>query len=263
MRKSFYIIGLLFSALLSSGCEKIPTEVVDQKEPAYGFSIQTVPARFIFNQADSTVVTAVRAYAVKGEKISIRLNIIAPDGSNFTPSPIELKDNGAAEEGDGVAKDSIYSARIRFSSADMNGLYRFEYTFVSGKTSVQTASHDLRYYNGKENFAPEILDVQMPDTIAAGVPVVIKAKVFDANGLSDIKRVFFTFTRIEDNVVSDEVGMFNDGRTAGDEVEDDDIYSYKNPFPESARGKTRVFRFRAEDRSGAKSNTITRALYIK
>ncbi|MGE5364642.1 MAG: choice-of-anchor X domain-containing protein [Bacteroidota bacterium] len=260
MKKSFILYVPLLAALISSGCDDIPSGIVDKQPVQFNSYIRTAPDNFVFNSADSSFVTSV--YSDKKEDFSATLLVLDPDGKRLFPSPIVLEDNGA--DGDTVKGDGIYSARLKFSKSYPNGKYTFEYYLTAEGVQKKSFIHYLNYFNGQQNYPPVISELSMPDTIAAGVPLIIVLKVFDANGLDDIKRVSFIFYK-PDGSASDPVNMRNDGNTDldGDQVAGDDLYSYKNPFPESAKGQYRKFEFFAEDRNGLRSNIIIHNLFIK
>lgn len=260
MKKSFFLYFTLLAALIMSGCDDIPSGVIDVQPVQVNSHITTAPDNFVYNPIDSTFVTSI--YSDKKENLSVTLVVLDPDGRKLFPSPIVLEDNGA--DGDTVKGDGIYSARLKFSKSYPNGKYTLEYYLTAEGSQKKSFLHYLNYFNGQQNYPPVISELSMPDTIAAGVPLVIVLKVFDANGLDDIKRVSFIFYK-PDGTASDPVNMFNDGNTDrdGDQIAGDDLYSYKNPFPESAKGQYRKFEFFAEDRNGTRSNIIIYNLFIK
>lgn len=256
-----YII--LFCLALFFGCEKIPSGVVENTQSTFEVLDVTTPAGFTYSKADSSVTVSLKLSSGSDVK-SVWADLYSPDNKQLNNSPITLSDDGSASNGDVQKNDNIFSGKIIFPGSYANGRYRISY-FVQTNDGItrKIAEGSLTYDNNQKPYPPVLSDLVMPDSVSMGEWFIFTVRAADPNGLSDIKKVSFTFIRKEDNTVSQGYDMWDDGNLEvhGDSVAGDGVYSFKNRF--DVQGKTREFNFQATDRSGLVSNILTHNIYVK
>ena len=164
-----------------------------------------------------------------------------------TPDTLELNDEGTS--GDILKDDGLYSRKIINESLalsnpieyDTGKVYlEFQATYHNGSTFTVEDS----FYLG--NIIPQIETITAPDTIVrpsdSGVIFeLVKAKVHDANGLEDIRRVGFVSYHVEGDSFLNEgniINLYDDGGeviiyepnfTSGDLAANDSVYSFRVP----------------------------------
>ena len=138
------------------------------------------------------------------------------------------------------------------------------------------------------NIIPIIVSISAPDTIflpdSGGVTFeLVKARVHDANGLDDIRRVGFVSYYVDDSTFLNEgniINLYDDGSeviiyepnfTSGDEVANDGEYSFEvlvfgpgNPNP-ALKTKTGTFNwiFEAMDMANTYSDTVFHRIIVQ
>jgi len=135
---------------------------------------------------------------------------------------IELNDEGTS--GDILKDDGLYSRKIINDSLALS--YPIEYDSSAGKVYLE---FQATYGNGSTfmvedsfslgNIIPQIVYIAAPDTIVrpsdSGVIFeLVKAKVYDANGLEDIRRVGFVSYHVEGDSFLNEgniINLYDDG----------------------------------------------------
>ncbi|HEX2963496.1 MAG TPA: hypothetical protein VHO43_16980 [Ignavibacteriales bacterium] len=257
-----YII--LFCLALFFGCDKIPSGVSDVHESSYEVTGMDAPADFVFDNADSSFTVTLKLNS-SSDIEQVWIDVYSPDGTKMNEKPFQLADNGNKALGDTAKGDNVFSNRYPFSQSYVNGIYKIEY-FVQSTDGLtnKVAEHTFKYDNKQTDYPPVLSDLVMPDTVNAGEPFNFSVRVTDKNGLTDVKKVYFKFIRLEDGSASPNVDMWNDGEPLhGDEIKGDDIYSFSNYFTLETKGKTRQFVFQAVDRSDSLSNIITHNIYVK
>jgi hypothetical protein len=162
---------------------------------------------------------------------------------------IELNDEGTS--GDILKDDGLYSRKIINDSLALS--YPIEYDSSAGKVYLE---FQATYGNGSTfmvedsfslgNIIPQIVYIAAPDTIVrpsdSGVIFeLVKAKVYDANGLEDIRRVGFVSYHVEGDSFLNEgniINLYDDGGeviiyepnfTSGDLAANDSVYSFRVP----------------------------------
>ena len=210
-------------------------------------------------------------------------------GTNKTNTPDNFKLNDEGKSGDILKDDDLYSLKIINDSLalsnpiendeDTGKVYlEFQATYHNGSTFMVEDS----FYLG--NIIPRICCIDAPATISLpdslGVTFkTVTAKVIDANGPNDIRRVGFVSyhllndsTRIllnDGNIINlyddgSEVIIYEPNITSGDAKANDDIYSFRIPVfgpgnPDDAlQTKTGIFDwiFEAMDMANAYSDTV-------
>jgi len=255
---------LLILPFLYLSCDKIPSGTVDYSADE-NISIGIgAPEVVVFNQLDSSVTINLKKSGTT-QISEVWVEIYNPNEDLVNKNILFLVDNGLLTNGDSTLNDNVYSAKFSLSRYNINGKYRIEYFIKNTDGKVwKAAYHSFTYYNNQQNYPPVISHLQMPDTVGTGEDnaFLMSLKCFDPNGQEDIKEVFLKFVRLEDGSVSNTFPLYDDG-TNGDVTASDGVYSFRNIFSTSARGKTRKFIFQAKDQSDSLSNIITHYIYVK
>jgi hypothetical protein len=167
-----------------------------------------------------------------------------------TPDLLQLKDDG--EDGDILKDDGLYSLKINNDSLVLSN--PIEYDLKTGKVYLEfeatygNASPPFMvedsFYLG--NIIPQIETITAPDTIflpesGSVIFQLVTAKVKDANGPNDIRRVGFFSYHVDESTFLNEgniINLYDDGSevilyepnfTSGDEYPNDGTYSFKIP----------------------------------
>ena len=167
-----------------------------------------------------------------------------------TPDLLQLKDDG--EDGDILKDDGLYSLKINNDSLVLSN--PIEYDLKTGKVYLE---FEATYGNGLtpfmvedsfylDNIIPQIETITAPDTIflpesGSVIFQLVTAKVKDANGPNDIRRVGFFSYHVDESTFLNEgniINLYDDGSevilyepnfTSGDEYPNDGTYSFKIP----------------------------------
>ena len=162
--------------------------------------------QFTFLQDDHVLYFAIDlAPSVKGCTLETAMvSWYGTDATRMvTPDHLELKDEG--ENGDILKDDGLYSLKVinntltqnPILSSDIGRVYvEFQATYGNVSSFMVEDSFSLG------NIIPQIVYIAAPDTIVrpsdSGVIFeLVKAKVHDANGLEDIRRVGFVSYHVE------------------------------------------------------------------
>ena len=175
------------------------------------------------------------------------LNWFGTDITN-TPDYLLLNDDGIS--GDIIKNDYLYSLKEPndsltlmnpISSSDTGRVY-VEFQVTYGNSPPDTVKYS--FYLG--NIIPQIVYIAAPDTIvrpsdSGVISELVKAKVHDANGLEDIRRVGFVSYHVEGDSFLNEgniINLYDDGGeviiyepnfTSGDLAANDGVYSFRVP----------------------------------
>lgn len=264
------IIIILFSSLLFISCEKEFTGLVDVNVDALQVTSVSPFGSVRYNAIDSLVT--LRINFTQTSKVSIvYCDIYSPDNKKFNTASIILYDNGNPEHGDDAANDNRFAARVPFSTLDPIGTYSIRY-FVQeqfGKNR-QVAQTSFVYDNGQSNVAPVISNLNMPASVSPGQTITFSIDVTDPNGLNDVEFVFYEAYNPDGVKVVNSQGisqfpMFDDGRTNenGDVTANDGTYTVRLTFPQTVQTGTWRFDFKARDRGGLFSNSISHNIFVE
>ena len=205
-----------------------------------------------------------------------------------TPDRLELYDKG--ESGDIIEDDNLWSLKIENNTLTQNPIDNdtgrvyldFEATYENNPPFIVQDS----FYLG--NIIPIIVSISAPDTIflpdSGGVTFeLVKARVHDANGLDDIRRVGFVSFYVDDSTFLNEgniINLYDDGSeviiyepnfTSGDVEANDGTYSFRipvfgpgNPDP-ALQTKTGTFdwTFEAMDMANTYSDTVIHRVIVQ
>jgi len=239
MRTCFLII----TALIFWGCPA-PTSTTDTDSPLGEL-------QFTFLQDDHVLYFAIDlAPSFKGNTLETAMvSWYGTDSTRtITPDDLELKDEG--ENGDILKDDGLYSLKVinntltlmnPISTDDIGRVYvHFQVTYGNSPPDTVKYSFELG------NIIPQIDSIAAPDTIVRPsdnsiIFEPVEAKVHDANGLEDIRRVGFVSYHVEGDSFLNEgniINLYDDGSaviiwqpnfTSGDATADDGVYSFRVP----------------------------------
>ena len=173
---------------------------------------------------------------------------ITLDNLPINADELPLNDDGIS--GDIIKNDDLYSLK------EPNDLLTLIHPIDSSDIGMVNVVFQATYGNGASfmvedsfslgNIIPQIVYIAAPDTIVrpsdSGVIFeLVKAKVHDANGLEDIRRVGFVSYHVEGDSFLNEgniINLYDDGGeviiyepnfTSGDLVANDSVYSFRVP----------------------------------
>jgi hypothetical protein len=174
----------------------------------------------------------------------------------------ELWDNGQSGdliEGDGIftfqgdLRDTLKSRGIhtfRFQAADRSGLF--------------SNPHVKEVFIDQINHPPVLSNVMAPDTISRNIDntFLITVDVFDHQGLSDVKMVYFNSTKPDSTPATGNPFLLYDDESHGDLISDDGTYSLIVMITTEDKLGTYRFDFYAEDYSGAVSDSYAHFIIV-
>lgn len=269
-----YLITVIASLIIFTGCEKTQDGIIDPRENITEFRILSIqmPDTVIYGVDDSVVVITAEIDNPQ-DVTSIYFDIFDYAGELINENN-EMLDNGDINRyGDETAGDAKYSAKIIFGNTDANGNYYFRFHAVDiFQSNKILAEKRIVYFNNQPFFPPVISDLVLPDSVNRGESFVFSVKAEDGNGLADIRSVFFELYRPDGTVLyynqsteDTHFPMFDNGDLsgAGDALAGDGIYSLKNSFGSTAQTGYWRFEFQAVDRSDSLSNKIIKEMLVK
>ena len=247
--------------------------------------------QFTFLQEDRILYFAIDvAPNVKGN--SLETAVVYWFGTDTTSTRtadyLLLNDDGIS--GDILKNDDLYSLKVINNTLTQNPIDNdtgrvyldFEATYENNASFMVQDS----FYLG--NIIPIIVSISASDTIflpdSGGVTFeLVKARVHDANGLDDIRRVGFVSFYVDDSTFLNEgniINLYDDGSeviiyepnfTSGDVEANDSTYSFRipvfgpgNPDP-ALQTKTGTFNwiFEAMDMSNTYSDTVIHRIIVQ
>jgi len=214
----------------------------------------------------------------------------APDNLPINADELHLNDDGIS--GDIIKNDDLYSLK------EPNDLLTLIHPIDSSDIGKVSVVFQATYGNGSSfmvedsfylgNIIPIIVSISAPDTIflpdSGGVTFeLVKARVHDANGLDDIRRVGFVSFYVDDSTFLNEgniINLYDDGSeviiyepnfTSGDEVANDSTYSFRIPVfgpgnqDPALKTKTGTFDwiFEAMDMANTYSDTMIHRIIVQ
>ena len=247
--------------------------------------------QFTFLQEDRILYFAIDvAPNVKGN--SLETAVVYWFGTDTTSTRtadyLLLNDDGIS--GDILKNDDLYSLKVINNTLTQNPIDNdtgrvyldFEATYENNASFMVQDS----FYLG--NIIPIIVSISASDTIflpdSGGVTFeLVKARVHDANGLDDIRRVGFVSYHVDDSTFLNEgniINLYDDGSeviiyepnfTSGDVEANDSTYSFRipvfgpgNPDP-ALKTKTGTFDwiFEAMDMANTYSDTVIHRIIVQ
>lgn len=268
MKIKLYLTFYILSIFLLTGCEQEFDNTIENFIPEYQAVSVTPTAPIKFNASDSLITITIKINSPSSIK-NVFCDIYSSEYKKLNSSPIELFDNGLPANGDAQISDNRFSNKFPLSTNYPGGTYSIKYYAIDkSKLTKQIAVGTFDYDNGQNNIAPVISNEFIdPDTAVVTTSQVIltSVKVFDANGLSDIEKVYFIVYRPNGTTNGIQNLMFDDGDVSshGDQIAGDGIYSLIIQITSSNTKGTYRFEFAARDRGGKLSNIINHNVLIQ
>ena len=244
-------IALLIGVLLVACSER---ELPQQNTEGDALSLEIVVAPSVVNPGGAYLVTV--RLTGGADVDSVRMEVTSPDDARLLATFWLYDDGGAVHpnDGDQVAFDGYFSQRILWA-VDIGSLkkvaWRFQATDIDGETSEPVE----RMVSARENAAPVLLKVEIPDSLPSGFDgeIEFRVQVADSNGSDDIARV--TYSAYQNDALNFQVIL--------DSTDTPGVYVQKMDH-KFAAGKKGVYilKFKAIDKSGAVSEVVDKHIAI-
>ncbi len=270
MRKALFIAAL---ALLVSACQKASNVVIDNS--------RVVDSRLVFFSGDSVdIAHYINQYSSQLVlSDSFRVNVSYPASFNYLQITVK-NDSGnmiASDRFSSIADSTVGGTITAIPPTVYVGDLTYTFTaFNQVGAPGNEVSAIVRLFNS-ENLPPIIDSVSAPDSVKIdsthAILFTLYATASDPNGLNDIKTVYFdTFKPNGQPSTGNPFPMYDDGGASGnpadgDSVANDGIFTLTIQLPAldaptpPALG-TYVFKFYAEDRSGAVSKPFSHDITV-
>lgn len=264
--KKLILILLFVLGLIS--CEEVPSETIEPGILNYTVLEITAPNFIVFSEEENSISTSVLIENSESVQ-NIWFNINTIDGLE------EISKNNKLLSSDN-SNIQTYNGKAILDNNLLTGKYEIEYYIEDnvravGENIYRVGTRQFQYQSEAENFPPIISDLIIPSVVEKSVAFIFSIKVSDPNGSSDIDEVYFELMRPDGSIVYldqqnglTKFPMFDNGdfEGAGDDKENDGIYSLKNSFGPTSQTGDWVFIFGAVDKSDSVSNTITHILKV-
>ena len=274
MYKRLYFIILILKSMLILSCE----EPIVESEPK---SIADINFNYLQSSKKLFVSALISPSYMNTSLDSVEVLWKGTDQQN-TSDTLKLFDDGTF--GDIISNDNIFSRRIPNSSSAITNVIP-----ASAKDSVFLIIRST-YKNRKVesdlysfilgNIHPKIGTVVLPSSvdrptsnsdpnIVNTIKFTVTASVSDANGLEDIKRVFFRSYHVGlDSMMNggNPILLLDDGESSagsGDLQKGDGTFSRTISISENALIGTYHWIFEAQDLSNAYSDTVKKVIIVK
>ena len=274
MYKRLYFITLILKSMLVLSCE----EPIVESEPK---SIADINFNYLQSSKKLFVSALISPSYMNTSLDSVEVLWKGTDQQN-TSDTLKLFDDGTF--GDIISNDNIFSRRIPNSSSAITNVIP-----ASAKDSVFLIIRST-YKNRKVesdlysfilgNIHPKIGTVVLPSSvdrptsnsdpnIVNTIKFTVTASVSDANGIEDIKRVFFRSYHVGlDSMMNggNPILLLDDGESSagsGDLQKGDGTFSRTISISENALIGTYHWIFEAQDLSNAYSDTVKKVIIVK
>ncbi len=230
--KILFVFALIFTFV--SGCEEIPSGLIESKSIDYKVEEISAPAVFIYSADNSVLSTSIKISNAESVN-SVWFDIFTSDG-------FERINSGNIMTNLEFRITRTYFGSVNLSETLLSGNYEIIY-YV--KDNIRTSDENVRTVGRKNfrfestavNFPPVISNLIIPQEVSRGEDFIFSINVLDPNGKNDIQAVYFTLLRPDSTIVyADTLGntkfpMFDNGDSnIGDQTAGDGVYSLKNSF---------------------------------
>ncbi len=270
----FYLSVFFVIMLFLTACEESSTEVIEQPLVQFVVTGISAPDKFILSESDSSFVASVTIENPQNLS-DVWFNVSTADGLTRIETNVKMADNGNEINGDETEGDGIFSGKTFLGKDTKSGKYQVEF-YIADKINPQPDNiHKIgiKYFEvegGKQNSPPQIVNLAIPDTVSRNQKFTFSAEVKDSNGLQDIREVYYELFNPNGEKVVNSKGisqfpLFDDGdvNANGDETAGDGIYTVFLTIPTNQPTGFWEFKFTAVDKSDAKSNQVSRSVYVK
>ncbi len=250
--KRFAILSILTGIFLS--CDT-PVQFEDETDP-----IEKITFSYLQDEAEIYVAADLKDPFNGVTLDSVHLLWYGKNGfSHDAPDDTSLYDSG--NFGDILAGDNKYSRKVGLSTLSDTNTITYEDT---GQVYLEVYAYyrnnmiyTLADSFGLQNLIPNFMWVDAPDTLVlpdSGFSIIkdIRAKVYDPNGMNDIKWVGFNSRHVEPDTMLNNgnyIYLFDDGDEDlhGDVAEGDSVYTVRINFPWYAKTGLIEWGFRVQD----------------
>ncbi len=253
-----YLICIL---IVACACTKSPVERETDSSP----ELTEVQAPSLVNPADTYLFQATVTDPQGLANVHHVLVSFFRDSANDPFAYDSLWDDGASlhpEDGDIVAKDGIFSQRIKWLFSEEGSAFftlRFQ-AFDNDSNASNTIERDVI---AQKNDAPRILSVAMPDTVYSGFSGerFFKVEVSDSQGIENIAQVSFEGFQGGSRMFWGE--CYNDG-SRGDDVAGDSYFTlgFDSAYAAAKRGAY-LLQFRAADLLDQQSELFEKEIFFE
>jgi hypothetical protein len=274
IKKFLNLIILLFFILFQS-CENIGnTSIETEKYTPYIMSENVSPLQFntIMLQISNGVVQLNIDFSlieILNGNDAKRIEQFKYEILNTNDFKLDFSGNIENITSNSISSNSIqHSGKISITIKESDiGNYLLQ---IYGTNSETNNSNSIitNFVVRRENNPPVIEQIIAPDTLVVNTSIrfVISVRVSDAQGLTDISRVYFNSYRPDGVSSARNLQMFDDGNQngpSGDMVANDGTYSLGISINENNMKGSCRFDFYATDRSGARSEVYQHFITIE
>ncbi|MFQ6115839.1 MAG: choice-of-anchor X domain-containing protein, partial [bacterium] len=252
-RKILYPHIILILIVFSNCSEDNPTKPEQKFAPEIS---NLIAPDVIYNLSPTKHVISIKAVDPQGlddiEQVRYQLTKM---GSSSPVAAGQLEDNGS--QGDIIPNDGVFTTQIDGSFAQNDtGEFKLEVVAQdSGGNTSNTLEDTILVLSGTENLPPEIVNVEVPKTVAVDSTFnfSVTVEVTDPEGLSDIQKVMYQFFPPAHPSPTKEDTLVDNGQS-GDVTAGDGIYSTTLSSGLFKEASDHFIRFQAEDKAGDKSS---------
>ena len=239
---------LLVSIIVLAGCAKKFDNPVDQTSTAYSIGYIKPMPQTVFAK-DTTI------------------DLVAEITSANKPANIfvELVDSYQVVLSSTMQEVGLYfTGTLKFSETVSVGNYDINYYIIDSNGEKVILAKQYVTVKKWNNSAPVITEVVAADTLtvsATATDVILKAKVTDADGLSDISKVYYSVVKPDNSTVGP-FDLLDDGFNYDQAANDGTYTSAVTMYSDAIKGTYR-FDFQAKDKSNAVSTIKSHYITIK
>lgn len=261
MGKKLFVIGVLLMVLWA--CEDESTSVKDTFNPSV--KSLRLNERWNINSSDSSIVEVAAADPQGNADLKNIAVQVLDQSSNIVFNDSLYDDGGLNGSGDIIAGDGVF--RNRYLPEDISsspGTFTFNFVVEDiGGNDAGPLQQDVIF---AFNAAPDVSELQGPDTLRSGSQGVITIKASDPDGNSDIKNVELDLLKNGLSVLGAPLFLADDGNTQinGDIIAGDGVYSFKldSAFAAAKTGDY-ILQLSARDKSDVLSAGLKQAIYLE
>ena len=273
--KKFLNLVILLSFILFQSCENIDnTSIETEKYTPYIKSEDISPLQFntTMLQSSNGIVQLnidFSLFEILNSNEAKRIEQFKYEILNTNDLKLDFSGNIENITSNPIANNNIqHSGKISITIKESDiGNYLLQ---IYGTNSETNNSNSImtNFVVRRENNPPVIEQAIAPDTIVVNTSIrfVISVRVSDAQGLTDISRVYFNSYRPDGVSSARNLQMFDDGNQngpSGDMVANDGTYSLGISIDENNMKGSYRFDFYATDRSGARSEVYQHFITIE
>lgn len=259
MKKIFLLAAVVF--LFS--CDEIPDGVVDSTLTEIRVVSVSAPNQLQYSGADVQLNVSVQ-FENTDIISSSWFDIVSENGVSKIKDGISLSQNGNIFSGETTLNDSVAVGKYIIE------IYVEDNVEPASNKIHHVASHSFTFSTGQDNIAPVLSNLIMPDNVSFNQQFQFSVDVSDANGLADVRRVYYEVFDPEGTQLVNSQGISKfplsdngDTGSTGDAVANDGTYTMVLSIPDNQLEGDWKFEFTAEDQRGLLSNQIIHILTVR